>query len=151
GSGKTTFATELAAALRELGRPVVHVSADGFHNVRTVRHQRGRGSAEGFWLDSYDYQALADNVLDPFGPGGSHRYRAAIHDVETGQSLDMAWQEAPVATVLIVDGLFLHRDELRTVWDFSVFLDVPFEVSVARMAVRDGSHPDPADPSMARY
>jgi uridine kinase len=32
-----------------------------------------------------------------------------------------------------------------------VFLDVPFEVSVARMADRDGSHADPSHPSLARY
>jgi uridine kinase len=36
-------------------------------------------------------------------------------------------------------------------WDVSVFLDVAFEVSVARMARRDGSHPDPAHPSNRRY
>jgi uridine kinase len=32
-----------------------------------------------------------------------------------------------------------------------VFLHVPFEVTAARMAVRDGSHPDPQHPSMRRY
>jgi uridine kinase len=47
--------------------------------------------------------------------------------------------------------LFLHRDELAGVWDFSVFLDAPFKVTVARLAQRDGSHPDPTHPSVARY
>ena len=134
GSGKSTFASELTVELRNLGRDVVPVSADGFHHVRAVRHRRGRDSAEGFWLDSYNYEALAENVLDPFGPNGTRRYRDAIHDVETDQILDRPWLVAPAETVLVVDGLFLHRDELVTVWDFSVFLDVPFEVSVARMA-----------------
>jgi uridine kinase len=36
-------------------------------------------------------------------------------------------------------------------WDFSAFLDAPFEVTVARMAQRDGSHADPGHPSVARY
>ena len=151
GSGKSTFAGELAVALRAQGRNVVHVSADGFHHVREVRYRRGRDSAQGFWLDSYDYRALAENVLDPFGPNGSRRYRQATHDVATDQILDPPWLVAPAETVLIVDGLFLHRDELVGAWDFSIFLDVPFQVSVARMAERDGSHPDPADPSLARY
>jgi uridine kinase len=53
--------------------------------------------------------------------------------------------------VLILDGLFLHRDELVDAWDFSIFLDVPFEVSAARMAARDGSDPDPSAPSLQRY
>jgi thymidylate kinase len=51
----------------------------------------------------------------------------------------------------VLDGLFLHRDELRRQWDFSVVLEVPFSVSVARMARRDGSHPDPTHPSLQRY
>jgi uridine kinase len=31
------------------------------------------------------------------------------------------------------------------------FLDVPFDVTAARMAARDGSNPDPHHPSMRRY
>jgi uridine kinase len=151
GVGKTTFARELAAALRALGRPVVHVSADGFHQVRAIRHRRGRTSPEGFWLDSYDYPALVSDVLTPFGPGGDRRYRRAVHDVATDEVLDLPWVRAPADAVLVVDGLFLHRDELAGYWDFSIFLTAPFAVTARRMARRDGTHPDPEHPSMARY
>lgn len=51
----------------------------------------------------------------------------------------------------VVDGLFLHRDELVGLWDFSIWLEVPFAVSVGRLAVRDGSSPDPDDASQRRY
>jgi uridine kinase len=151
GVGKTTFAAELAGALRSRGRPVVHVSADGFHRVRAERHRRGPKSPEGFWLDSYDYPALIENVLVPLGPGGSRRYRSAVHDVRTDEILDPAWSSAPAGTVLVLDGLFLHRDELAGYWDFSVFLTAPFTVTAARMADRDGTNPDPDHPDMARY
>lgn len=50
-----------------------------------------------------------------------------------------------------IDGLFLHRDELVELWDLSVFLEVPFSISVPRMAARDGTHPDPEHPSLDRY
>ena len=151
GAGKTTFATHLAAVLAERGREVVHVSADGFHHPEAIRYRRGRRSAEGFWLDSYDYPALRENVLDPFSPGGPRRYRPAVHDVVHDRILDLPWRTAPTDAVLVVDGLFLHRDELAGAWDFSVFLEVPFTVTAARMALRNGSHPDPEHPSMHRY
>ncbi|BBH67745.1 uridine kinase [Actinoplanes sp. OR16] len=83
GSGKTTFADELAAAVRALGRPVVRVSLDDFHHVRAVRYRQGRESPEGFWRDSYDYQRFRDGVLDPFAPGGTRRYRPLAHDLGT--------------------------------------------------------------------
>ena len=57
----------------------------------------------------------------------------------------------PVDAVVIVDGLFLQREELRGLWELTIFLDAPFEVTVPRMAARDGSHPDPGHPSQARY
>jgi uridine kinase len=53
--------------------------------------------------------------------------------------------------VLVVDGLFLHRDELAGAWDLSVFLDVPFTATAQRMALRDGTHPDPDHPDLRRY
>jgi uridine kinase len=48
---------------------------------------------------------------------------------------------------------FLHRDELVGLWDFSIWLEVPFGVSVPRGAARGygfGS-PDPEAPSNRRY
>lgn len=151
GAGKTVFADHLAAIMVAAGRSVVRISTDDFHHPRAVRHRRGRDSPEGFWLDSYDYPALHQRVLEPFGPGKSRRYQAACHDLATDQQLDPPLESAPPAAVLVVDGLFLHRDELAGVWDLSVFLQVPFAVSVPRMAARDGSHPDPTHASLVRY
>ncbi|MFI5492009.1 uridine kinase [Actinoplanes sp. NPDC051859] len=151
GIGKTTYARALAAALQAHGRPVIHLSADGFHHPRAVRYRRGRDSADGFWLDSYDHAALVANVLAPFSPAGNRRYRTAVHDVDTDEALDLPWHTAPPDASVVVDGLFLHRDELVDHWNFSVFLSAPFEVTVPRMAARDGSHPDPDHPSQARY
>jgi uridine kinase len=151
GSGKTVFADDLAATMRERDRPVVRISLDDFHNVRAVRYRRGRDSPEGFWRDSYNYDRIHSDVLEPFGPNGSRRYRRAAHDLVTDAILTPEPQLAPPDTVLIVDGLFLHRDELAATWDLSVFLDVPLTVTAQRMALRDDTNPDPDHPDMRRY
>jgi uridine kinase len=151
GAGKTTFADELAGVLTAAGRPVIRASVDDFHRVRAERYRRGRSSWLGFWLDSFDYPRLRAELLDPLEPSGSGRYRVAVHDLASDERLDLPRMQAPPAAVLVVDGLFLHRDELVGTWDLSVFLDVPFEITAARMAVRDGSCADPAAPSLHRY
>ncbi|MBO3743855.1 uridine kinase [Actinoplanes sp. NEAU-H7] len=151
GAGKTVFADELATEVRGRGRPVVRVSIDDFHHVRAVRHRQGRDSPRGFWEDSYNYERFRRDVLEPFGPDGSRLYRAAAHDLATDEVLDGEPCAADPGTVLIVDGLFLHRDELVPVWDLSIFLDVPFEETARRMAGRDGTSPDPDHPGMRRY
>ena len=135
GSGKTVFAEELVAAVRDLGRPAVRISLDDFHNVRAIRYRQGRESPEGFWQDSYNYQRFQRDVLEPFGPQGSGRYRPAAHDLLSDAVLKPEPRTATPGTVLVVDGLFLHRDEIAAAWDLSVFLDVPFGTTAKRMMI----------------
>lgn len=151
GAGKTTFADELAVVLRDRGRPVVRASVDGFHHVREVRYRRGRSSPDGYWRDAFDYDRFVGELLRPLGPGGNRRYRPATHDVRTDRPVHGPVRVAPPGAVLVVDGVFLHRDELVGHWDFSVFLDVPFDVTVPRTAARDGTPADPDDPANRRY
>lgn len=151
GSGKTVFGAALAAALNDRGVNVALISTDDFHHVRSVRHRLGAGSPEGYWLDSHDYDSLRTDVLHAFAPGGSRRYRPAAHDLATDLIVEGGWITAPSDTVLVVEGVFLHRDSLVDHWDFSIFLEVPFTETARRMALRDGFNPDPEHPSMRRY
>ncbi|WDF31966.1 uridine kinase [Arthrobacter agilis] len=149
GSGKTSFAANLAAEIHH--RPVVTIHADDFLNPSPVRHARGRHSPEGFWKDTYDYSALHQHVLTPLGPEGDGRYSPASYDPMTDQPALAAFLQAPPDALVLVEGMFLHRDELVASWDASVYLDVPFTVTAARMAARDGTNRDPEHPTMRRY
>ncbi|WP_125775856.1 uridine kinase [Antribacter gilvus] len=151
GSGKTRFAAGLAQQLTDLDRQVVVVHADDFLNPRTVRYRLGRESPEGFYRDSVDRASLIRFVLDPLGSGGDGRFRRRGFDHLRDAPVDDPDEVAPGQAVVIVEGMFLHRDELRGRWDWSLFLDVPFQETARRMSVRDGSSPDPEHPSMRRY
>lgn len=65
--------------------------------------------------------------------------------------LELPRTRAPKGAVLLLDGVFLHRDELDGLWDLSVFLDISFAVRATRLADRDGSDPDPSTPGAQRY
>ena len=136
GVGKTVFAGMLARVIEAQGRPVIRASVDGFHNAREVRYRRGKTSAIGFYLDSYNYAELRKVLLDPLGPGGSRVYCPVIFDHSTNSPVPMRWSVADHGAVLVFDGIFLHRPELRDAWDFSIFLDAPFEVTIPRGAGR---------------
>lgn len=149
GAGKTVFADQLATAIGALGRPVVRVSVDDFHQPRAVRYRRGRDSPEGFWLDSFDIGALIRELLDPLRAGSPIRLR--WHDLASDGHVDVPPVAVVPGTVVVIDGILLHRDELDGRWDLSVWLEVPFAITAARMAVRDGSPADPDHPAMRRY
>jgi uridine kinase len=150
GSGKTTFAESLRVALLTRAPFVQIVHLDDFHNLREARYRRGRDSPEGFFLDSYDYEAFLARVIAPLRDG-INRIRPAATDLERDEYVNPAPVDIPIGGVVIVEGIFAHRDELHRLWDWSLFLDVPFEASVARMAERDGSPSDPDHPSLRRY
>ncbi len=151
GAGKTVLGDELADALRGRGIEVVRASVDGFHHPAAVRYRQGRSSPRGFYEDSYDYVALHRELLEPLGENGSGRYRSAVFDVGRNAPVDVPARLVDADAVLVLDGIFLHRPELSGAFDLTVFVRVPFEVSVPRGAARDGGSADPASPSWARY
>ncbi|HEY2776293.1 MAG TPA: hypothetical protein VGI77_00180 [Gaiellaceae bacterium] len=115
--------TSLADELADRIEHATRIRVDDFLNPPEIRYRLGRDSPEGFFVDSFDYD----------------RFKGAIADANTA--------------VVIADGIFLHRDELVGLWDFSIWLEVPFGVSVPRGAARGygfGS-PDPEAPSNRRY
>jgi uridine kinase len=142
GVGKTTLAEELVDPLRRRGPPVIRASIDGFHNPRSVRYRLGRRSPEGYFRDSFNYEALTNGLLRPLGPGGSLRYRRAVFNYRTDSEVQTPSELAPPNSILLFDGVFLHRPELRLYWDLSIFLDAPFAVTIPRCALRDGGSPD---------
>jgi uridine kinase len=121
GAGKSTFADELANALRGQGRLVIRSTTDSFHQPRATRMQRGPTSADGYFLDSHQLDRIVNELLVPFREGASEVLVAAF-DEPTDAACPVVADVAPNA-VLVFDGLFLHREELAGFWDVSVVLD----------------------------
>jgi uridine kinase len=151
GAGKTHFGDELATELTSRGVPVIRASVDGFHHPAAHRYRKGRRSPEGYFLDSYDYDRLVALLLAPLGPDGSGEYVRQVHDVHAERPVEAVVERAEPGSVLVLDGIFVHRDELIGCWDYSIWLDVPFEVSVPRGAARGYGDPDPKADSNHRY
>jgi uridine kinase len=150
-AGKTTLADELAEALRTEGREVVRASIDGFHRPRAQRYARGAESPVGYFEDSFDYEALRRVLLDPLGPSGTRRYRTHVFDFRTDQPVDEIEREADERAVLIFDGVFLLRAELKDAWDYRIFVEAPFDETLRRAVIRDAELMGGADAVTQRY
>lgn len=136
-AGKTTLAEELITPLEAHNRPVIRASIDGFHNPARIRHKLGSTSPEGYYQNSFNYQAIIESLLIPLGPGGSGQYRRAIFDYRTDSEVRIPCQRAKANAVLLFDGVFLLRPELLQYWDFTIFVEVSFETVLARAEQRD--------------
>lgn len=145
GAGKTTLADELAGFVGDRGRAVIRASIDRFHVPRAHRYRQGRASPLGYYQDSFDYGALWDQLLRPLGPGGSRRYRTGVFDHRADAAALATPREAGEGEVLLFDGVFLFRPELRDGWDLKIFVAVDPAVALERTVGRDpSSRSDPA-------
>lgn len=151
GVGKTHLAQELVElAAAQGGRQLTRVSIDGFHRPKAERLRAGSGP-EGFYHGSYRYDAFRECVIAPLREGRC--ITPAVWDVTRDEPVAPSEVVVPPTGIVIVDGIFLHRNELMEAWDATVWVDAPFAVTVPRGNMRfPGSHdPDPEAPSNRRY
>lgn len=154
GVGKTRLVAELVAlAPLVAGREVLSVSVDGFHRPRAGRYARGR-TAETFYADSFDYGALRAKVLRPFRSGQA--VVPAVWDVTADRPVEPEPLAASADALLVVEGIFLRRPELRGEWDATCLVTAPPRVTVPRgnarhPAARVAGDEDPDHPANARY
>ena len=136
-SGKTFLADEIAASLRSGSRQIIQASADGFHNPRSIRYEKGSLSPEGFYYDSYNYKTLIKNLLEPLGVNGDRLYRTKAFDVVNDQPIDSPSLIADDDALLIMEGIFLLRPEIFPYLDLTIYLVVDFANSMPRGNDRD--------------
>ena len=101
------------------------------------RYARGR-TAETFYRDSYDHDAIRDRLVEPFRAG--EPWVRAVHDVEREVVLDLGARarRRPDAAARSSTGSSCTAPSWPTSGTLSVWLEVPFEVSVPRGNARFG-------------
>ncbi len=151
GAGKTSFGDDLAAVFREAGHDAFRASMEDFHRSRAERYRDGSESPVSFYRDSFDYQTFRRVLVDPFRMAGSAGFQTAAWDVKRDAPTLARWTTGQPDGVLIVDGVFLNRSELRGIWNYSILLEVPWDVAYARLAERDARDPNPDALANARY
>ena len=115
GSGKTTLADAIAAALA--AAVVVHV--DDF---------------AGPLVPEWDWPRLRAQVLEPLLAGRAGRYQRW----EWNREEPAEWHDVPAGGVLVVEGVSSTRSELAAPWDLQVWVDAPRDLRLRRAVERDG-------------
>jgi uridine kinase len=150
-SGKTTLANSLADYLKSQKIDVIRASIDGFHNPKSIRYKKGHNSPEGYYKDSFNNQAIVDNLLAPLGENGNLQYKKAIFDFKTDSEVVLPVEAAKKDSILIMDGVFLFRPEIVNYWDLKIFVEADFKITVSRATKRDGYYLGSEQEILAKY
>jgi uridine kinase len=135
-AGKTTLADEVAGGLAQAGVAVTRAGIDDFHRPAADRRRRGALSADGYYRDSFDLGALVNRLLDPFAAGAA-TVTTRWFDLGRDERAGALPVPVPPRAVLVFDGVFALRPELRPYWTIGVYLAVPPDEVLRRALVRD--------------
>lgn len=129
GSGKSTLARALAGRL--LGASIVQF--DDFYRRRNERRS-GPGDGDGEIGMDFDWRRVRAQVLEPLAKDKSARFQR--YDWNEDRLAD--WHEIRPGGIVIVEGIYSIRRELRHYYDFMIWVDAPHDVRLGRGVERDG-------------
>lgn len=136
-SGKTRFADDLAAVLRERGHRVFRASMEGFHRSREAQGDFGPDTPARYYHYGFDESALRRVLVEPFRMGGSTAFVTAVFDPARDAWVEPKWLTGPADALLVIDGRFVLRSRLTDLWDFRIALDGEPEDAADRLAYAD--------------
>ena len=122
GGGTASFADDLAEVFREAGSDTHRASVGDFHRSRADRTLLGPETPAGYYRDAFDYGTLRRVLIDPFRMAGSTGFQTTAFDEARDVPVGSRWETAGPDAVLVIDGEFLLRPELRREWNASVHL-----------------------------
>ncbi|MFD4420430.1 hypothetical protein ACFWN7_02865 [Agromyces sp. NPDC058484] len=122
-SGKTQFADDLAAVLREREHAVFRASMERFHRSRAAQDAYGDDTPARYVGYGFDESALRRVLVEPFRMGGSTAFVTGVIDPARDAWVQPKWITGPSDAILILDGRFVLRKRLAGLWDFTIALD----------------------------
>ncbi len=155
-SGKTIFADNFAGYLNtRTSRQIIRISVDDFMNERKMRRTPTSSEGETCYLYTFNFDAFKQYVIEPLQTNGSHVYRTKIFDYATDRVALSKDEKADDNAIVIIDGVFLFRDDLVDYWSLKVLLEVEDEIIIDRGAKRDtkriGSYEKAREQYVNRY
>ena len=137
-AGKTTLADALAAHLDRGPRQVLRSSIDDFHPAgHKYRSAERRYTPATYFAEGFEYAKLRAMLLDPLRATGNRRCRLDLWDSFHDQPLPEHWIDVAPDAIVVVDGIFLLHPDLRSYWDYVLWLHVGWDTMIERAARRD--------------
>jgi uridine kinase len=128
-SGKTTLVKNLGNVLKKMDIPYQILHIDDFIVERTKRYNTGHDEWYEYFSLQWDVQWLKENFFEKLPC--SETLLLPFYDHEKDRQV---FKEVGLknAAVVIVEGVFLLREEWRSFFDYIAFLDCPREVRFSR-------------------
>ena len=137
GAGKSTIVNSLKLQLlkKKYHTYVLHI--DDFIHLKHIRYDESKEEWDCYYNIQWRYDYLVKEILSPVKRGDKIDKLIELYDKENDGYIK---QQILIehGTVLLLEGIFLQRKEIKSYLDFIIYLDVSQEVRLSRVLKRDG-------------
>ncbi len=137
GAGKSTHVNSLKLQLQDENYYSYVLHIDDFIHPKHIRYDISKEEWDCYYNIQWRYDYLVKEILSPIKNREIIDKEIEIYDKENDRYI-MEQINIPYGSVLILEGVFLQRKELKGYLDFIIYLDVPQEVRLNRVLARDG-------------
>lgn len=134
GSGKSSLSSQLEQAVASNDIPVAVINLDALLQPRPIRHKQ-RDQIQGYFEDNFDYKNLFYKTIEPAVAKvifGTHYLILDFYtDLITKRHLAFNGPD-----IIIVEGIFLFRRELRDWFHLKIWINISFETAMMRILKR---------------
>ena len=143
GAGKGYVAAELTARLEARGMRVANINIDGWLSLPSVRISRAN-PAEHFYAHAIRFGALFDELILPLKARRSIEVVADVAE-ETATSYRQHTYRFADVDVVILEGIYLFKRELRQHFDLALWVECTFATALERAIARAQEGLPPAE------
>ena len=131
-AGTSTLGAELGVRLS-----ASVVAGDDFYRDIPEEQRWALTAAQGV-EEYFDWQRLRPEVLEPLRAGRPARYRP--YSWLPGGGLDERWVTVDPTPIIVMEGVYTARPQLRDLVDLAVLVGTPAEERLRRLIVRGGGN-----------
>ncbi|MGN0638360.1 MAG: AAA family ATPase [Huintestinicola sp.] len=137
GAGKSTVSECIKKTFAKTDIQITILHIDDFIQPRAVRYSDKAEEWECYYNLQWRYDYLIDEIIKPIRSGEPFHKKIELYDKDNDCYI-LSDTDIPVGSVVIIEGIFLQREELRDLFDFMIYIDVPEETRLKRVLERDG-------------
>ncbi len=137
GAGKSTVSESIKKIFAETDIQVTILHIDDFIHPRAVRYSDKVEEWECYYYLQWRYDYLIHEIIKPIRSGDPFHKKIELYDKDN-DSYILSDTDIPVGSVVIIEGIFLQREELQNLFDYMIYIDVPEETRLKRVLERDG-------------
>lgn len=137
GSGKSTIVNSLKLQLQNENYHTYVLHIDDFIHPKHIRYDESKEEWYCYYNIQWRYDYLVQEILSSIKRGDKIDKLIELYDKENDTYVIQRIY-IPQGSVLLLEGIFLQRKEIKSYLDFVIYLDVPQKVRLNRVLTRDG-------------